>query len=83
MATDRRNIRLSDEQVAALNALANALKISGQRGARLQPFIQWLADVAAGALPETIAALEIAAGCATGEDWHELIEIVTPEYPAE
>jgi hypothetical protein len=76
-----RTIRLTDEQIAALDALAKKLDISGQRGARFQPFIQWLADTSSYALAETAAALEIAAGCAAGEDWNELKETIEPDWP--
>ncbi len=78
--TKIRTIRLTDEQIAALDALAKKLDISGQRGATFQPFIQWLADTADYALAETAAALEIAAGCAAGNDWQDLIESIEPEY---
>lgn len=81
--TKIRTIRLTDEQLSALDALAKKLNISGQRGATFQPFIQWFADTADYALAETAAALEIAAGCAAGGDWHELIEAVEPDWPAE
>ena len=78
--TKIRTIRLTDNQLSALDALAKKLDISGQRGATFQPFIQWLADTADYALAETAAALEIAAGCAAGEDWHELIESIEPDF---
>ena len=78
--TKTRTIRLTDEQLAALDALAKKLGISGQRGATFQPFIQWLADTADYALAETAAALEIAAGCAAGGDWLDLAETVSPTY---
>lgn len=81
--TKIRTIRLTDEQLSALDALAKKLNISGQRGATFQPFVQWLADTADYALAETAAALEIAAGCVGGEDWHELIEAIEPDWPAE
>lgn len=74
-----RTMRLSNEQVEALTALAQALGVEGQRGARLQPFIQWLAGVATAAWPETVAALRIAEA-SSGGDWHELIEAITPQY---
>ena len=81
--TKTRTIRLTDEQLAALDALAKKLDISGQRGATFQPFVQWLANTSSYALVETAAALEIAAGCAAGEDWYELIEAVEPDWPNE
>lgn len=77
--TKTRTIRLTDKQVTALDALAKKLDISGQRGATFQPFVQWLADTADYALAETAAALEIAAGCAAGENWYELIEVIEPK----
>lgn len=79
MNTPRRNIRLTDHQIAALDALAVKLNISGQRGATLNPLIAWLADTASGALPETAAALEIAASCASGGDWYQLIDMIKPK----
>lgn len=78
--TKTRAIRLTDAQVAALESLAAALEISGKGGARLNPLIARLAETAAGAMAETAAALEIAAGCAAGEDWDELIKAVRPRY---
>lgn len=78
--TKTRTIRLTDEQIAALDALAKKLDISGQRGATFQPFIQWLADTSSYALAETAAALEIAAGCAAGSDWQDLAETIEPKY---
>lgn len=76
--TKTRAIRLTDAQVESLEDLATALDISGKGGARLNPLIAWLAETAAGAMSETAAALEIAAGCAACEDWDELIEITKP-----
>lgn len=64
--TKTRTIRLTDQQLAALDALAKKLDISGQRGATFQPFIQWLADTAEYALAETAEALEEAARYAAG-----------------
>ena len=63
-----RAIRLTDAQVAALEALAAALHISGKGGARLNPLIAWLAETAAGAMAETVAALEVVAQAAMGVD---------------
>ena len=63
-----RAIRLTDAQVQSLEALATALNVGGKGGARLNPLIAWLAETAAGAMAETAAALEIAAGCAAGGD---------------
>ncbi len=71
--TKTRTIRLTDSQVSSLEALAAALNTSGKGGARLNPVIAWIADTAAEAMTETTAALNIAARCAAGEDWHELI----------
>lgn len=81
--TKIRTIRLDDNQLDALDALARKLKISGQRGATFAPLVAWLADIAAGALNETAAALEIAAGCAKGEDWDLLVEMIRPENETE
>ena len=77
-----RTLRLTDKEVHAIEALAAALNISGQRGATFQPFIQWLAETASAALPETAAALEIAAGCAAGGEWEDLAIMVEPVYSA-
>ncbi len=63
-----RAIRLTDAQVAALEALAAELHISGKGGARLNPLIAWLAETAAGAMAETVAALEVVAQAAMGVD---------------
>ncbi|MCA9326754.1 hypothetical protein KC976_04115 [Candidatus Saccharibacteria bacterium] len=81
--TKIRTIRLTDEQLSTLDALAKKLNISGQRGATFQPFIQWIADTSSYALVETAAALEIASGCAAGEDWYDLIKATEPDWPAE
>ncbi len=63
-----RAIRLTDAQVASLEALATELHISGKGGARLNPLIAWLAETAAGAMAETVAALEVAAWASEGGD---------------
>ena len=63
-----RAIRLTDAQVASLEALAVAMNISGKGGARLNPLIAWLAETAAGAMAETVAALEVAAWASAGGD---------------
>ena len=42
-----RAIRLTDDQVASLEALATELHISGKGGARLNPVIARIADIAA------------------------------------
>jgi hypothetical protein len=78
--TKTRTLRLTDRQVEVLESLFAALDISGQRGARFNAGIAWLAETADGGMAETVAALEIAAGCAAGEDWDELIEIIRPEW---
>jgi hypothetical protein len=78
-----RAIRLTDKQVASLEALAAALDISGKGGARLNPLLAWLAETASGALAETAASLEIAAGCAAGGEWEDLVEVLEPKYPNE
>ena len=53
--TKTRAIRLTDAQVVALEALAVAMNISGKGGARLNPVIARIAD--------------IAAECAASGDW--------------
>ena len=50
-----RAIRLTDAQVASLEALAVAMNISGKGGARINPIIARIAD--------------IAAECAANGDW--------------
>jgi hypothetical protein len=77
--TTTRTLRLTDEELATLEMLADALSISGQREAKFQPLIRHLAATAAGAMAETVAALEIASGCAAGGDWDELIEAIRPQ----
>ena len=48
--------------------VAVAKNISGKGGARLNPLIAWLAETAAGAMAETVAALEVAAWASAGGD---------------
>jgi translation initiation factor IF-2 len=81
MNTPQRKIRLTDDQVAALEALGAALGSVGQRGATLNPIIAEVADIAIGAMAETVAALRIARQCAAGGDWDELVEVISPEWP--
>ena len=71
----------NDEQPAALIRLCAALGWAGQRGPGLSPFMQELAQIAAGAPHELVAALKIAQGCAMGEEWGELLEVIRPEWP--
>ncbi len=66
--TKTRAIRLTDAQVSSLEALATELHVSGKGGARLNPLIAWLAETAAGAMNETVAALEVAAWASEGGD---------------
>ena len=80
MNTTKRTIRLTDQDVEALETFFELLGISGQRGKRLNAGIRHLAETASAAMAETVAAYEIAAGCANGEDWDELIEIIHPKY---
>ena len=74
----RKQIRIDEKQLDSLKSLAAELNISGQREAWFQPLILHLATIVAFAQAETIAALEIATGCAAGEDWHDLIDIIEP-----
>ena len=83
MTTKIRTVRLTDSQIAALESLARKLNISGQRNATFAPLLSWLADTADGALNETAAALEIAAGCAAGGEWDLLVEVIRPERETE
>ena len=75
-----RTLRLTDEQVAALEMLGEALGIVGQRGATFNPVIAAIADIANGAMTETVAALRIARQCAAGNEWDEMVEAIHPEY---
>ncbi len=59
-----RAIRLTDDQVSALEALAVAMNISGKGGARLNPAIARIAD--------------IAAECAASGDWGKFAELADP-----
>ena len=79
----RKQLRISQKQLDPLKSLAAKLNISGQRGAWFQPLILHLAEIAEFAQAETVAALEIATGCAAGEDWHDLICIIEPDWPSE
>ena len=56
-----RAIRLTDAQVASLEALAGAMNISGKGGARFNPVIARIAD--------------IAAECAASGDWGKFASI--------
>ena len=56
-----RAIRLTDAQVAALETLATELHISGKGGARLNPVIARIAN--------------IAAECAASGDWGRFVAI--------
>ncbi len=56
-----RAIRLTNAQVASLEALAVAMNISGKGGARLNPVIARIAD--------------IAAECAASGDWGKFTEL--------
>ena len=59
--TKTRAIRLTDAQVASLEALAGAMNISGKGGARFNPVIARIAD--------------IAAECAASGDWGKFAAI--------
>jgi len=83
MVSKTRTIRLTDQQLLALDALARKLKIQGQRGTTFQALVCHIADTSSAALAETAAALEIAAGCASGGDWHELTEAIEPDWSKE
>jgi hypothetical protein len=74
-------IRLTEEQIAALEWLAVELHYSGQRGTRLNAIIAAIADFADNAGPETEAALRIAHDCAGGMDWDMAVAIARPVWP--
>lgn len=59
-----RAIRLTDAQVSSLEALAVAMNISGKGGARLNPVIARIAD--------------IAAECAASGDWGKFVKLADP-----
>ena len=63
-----RAIRLTDAQVSALEALATELHISGKGGARLNPIIARIAD--------------IAAECAASGNWGKFSKLTQPLAPA-
>lgn len=84
MTKTHQPLYLAPEAAATLQQLAAAVGSENQRGqASISALCEWLAEAATAAWPETVAALKIARACGAGEDWHELIEIVRPEYPAE
>ena len=64
-----RAIRLTDAQVASLEAFATELHISGKGGARLNPVIARIAD--------------IAAECAASGDWGKFAELADPAVTGE
>ena len=63
-----RAIRLTDDQVSSLEALAVAMNISGKGGARLNPIIARIAD--------------IAAECAASGDWGRFAKLTQQSAPA-
>ena len=67
--TKTRAIRLTDDQVASLEALATELHISGKGGARLNPVIARIAD--------------IAAECAASGDWGRFSKLAEPAVTGE
>ncbi|HKI69212.1 MAG TPA: hypothetical protein VKA67_06465 [Verrucomicrobiae bacterium] len=77
----QQTLYISDESAATLKKLAAALGTANQRGEHsIGALNEWIARTAAGGFAEMVAALEIAAGCAGGEDWYELIETIRPEW---
>ena len=79
----RKQLRISQEQSDALEKLAAVLNISGQRGTWFQALILHMADTAAAAFPEMVAAQEIVSQCAAGGDWNELVQVIRPEWSEE
>lgn len=57
----------------SLGTLAAELKLSG-----VSELIRYLAEIAIAAMPETVAALNIAHQCSIGGDWDELIDFIRP-----
>ena len=81
--TKTRTIRLTDAEVESLEELFKRLGFQGkQHGTYLNAGLRHLAATAAGAMAETVAAYEIAAGCAAGGDWDELVEAAQPRISA-
>ena len=79
----RKQIRITERQVAALSALADKRRISGQRNAKFQPVILHIADLADAALDEMATALEIVEAIAVnGLDWYEAVDFIRPEHDA-
>ena len=63
-----RAIRLTDAQVAALEALAAELHITDEAEERLRPLLAQRGETGAGALSARVAALEVVAQAAMGVD---------------
>lgn len=74
---------LSVEAAAALVELTTALNIRNQRGHGISALCEWLGATADGAFAETVAALDIASGCAAGGDWYELVAAIHPDFSDE
>lgn len=70
---------ITEEAAEAIIALAKELGIKGERGSSFSATIDWIGRTASGAMAETVAALNIASGCAAGENWDELIEAIEPK----
>ena len=80
MVGQKRTIRLSQEDFEAFEMFFTLLKISGQRGKVFNAGLRHMAETIRAAMAESVAAYEIAAACASGEEWDELIEIIHPKY---
>lgn len=79
----KKQIRITARQLESLQLLAAVLNISGQRGTWFQALILHMADTAAAAFPEMVAAQEIVSQCAAGGDWNELVQVIRPEWSEE
>ena len=73
MPKQHQPLYLSPEAAATLKKLATELDCTNQRGQHsIGALCEWLAQTADSAFHETVADLEVSAGCAAGGDWREL-----------
>lgn len=77
----QQTLYMTDESAATLKSLAAAMGTVNQRKEHsIGALCEWLALTADGAFVETVAALELAAKCSSGTEWHEAIEEIRPEW---
>lgn len=72
--------RVSPEAWSGLEVLFKKVFGTGQRGTAVNHGLELLGQTANAAMAETEASLKIAVGCAAGEDWNELADIIYPEH---